>query len=128
MSKKKYKNAAEKQKAWRVRHGQPRKVALKIRRGEDLGTSAAQLRQKRENETWEEYHKYIVNRVSKAHSFKPLRAPRINDEEESVGAKRVSGKYTEPTFDEDYYEIRAKYEKDLHELGERQKIGGKKKK
>ena len=66
MSKKKYKNAAEKQKAWRIRHGQPRKVSIELRRGEELGASETTFRLRKEGESWEEYGKYVEESVSAA--------------------------------------------------------------
>lgn len=66
MSKKKYKNAAEKQKAWRIRHGQKRKVPLEIRRGQELGSSETTFREKKEDETWEDYHAYLLKSIEGA--------------------------------------------------------------
>jgi hypothetical protein len=51
--KRKYKNAAEKQKAFRLRHGQKVKVPVEIRRGEKLGSQETDLRAKKEGETWD---------------------------------------------------------------------------
>lgn len=114
--KRKYKNAAEKQKAWRIRHGQVKKVPLAIRKGEKLGGSEALLRGKKKGETWEEYHKYIENRVEKARAFKSEQVPIEDNGEDSIGAKRATGKYKEPTMGEEYYELRRKYEEDLEKL------------
>ena len=66
MSKKKYANAAEKQRAWRLRHGQKRKVPLEIRRGQELGSGETTLREKQEGETWQEYHEYILKSIEGA--------------------------------------------------------------
>lgn len=111
-----YKSAAEKQRAWRLRHGQPSKVSTDIRIGEKLGTSEAYLRAKNSNETWEEYHRYIQTRVGKARVFKSEQVPIETKEGDSIGAKRVVGKYVEPSMDEEYHEIRRRYEADLEKL------------
>lgn len=118
MSKRKYKNAAEKQKAYRLRHGQKPKVPIPIRRGEQLGTSEGLLRAKKEGETWEEYEKYITDRVNKARAFdkKSIEKYKVKEDGDSIGAKRGFGKTVEPEFSEEYYELRYKYEKDLEEL------------
>lgn len=119
--KKKYANAAEKQKAWRIRHGQKKKVSVVIRVGEKLGTSEAQLRDKRKDETWEEYAKYLKTRVARARAFKSEQIPVESEGEESVGAKRAIGKYKEPTMDEGYYERQREHE---ISLGEATKVRG----
>ena len=125
-----YKNAAEKQKAWRIKHGQKRKVSIEIRRGERLGSSESEIRGKKEGETWEEYHTFVARTVTTAR-MRQAKATgaagsleKENDYtyEESVGAKRSYGKTHEPEMSEDYYELRAKYEKDLRELDKRGKI------
>ena len=61
-----YRNAAEKQKAWRIKHGQKRKVSIEIRRGERLGASESEIRGKKEGETWEEYHTFVARTVTTA--------------------------------------------------------------
>lgn len=66
MTKKKYANAAEKQKAWRIRHGQARKVSIELRRGEELGASETTFRLRKEGESWEEYGKYMEKSVNAA--------------------------------------------------------------
>ena len=108
--KKKYKNAAEKQRAWRIRHGQPRKVPLRIRVGEKLGGSEAYLRDREEGESWEDYDKYLRTRVAKARAFKSEQLPIEREGEESVGAKRAFGKYKEPFMGESYYEMQREHE------------------
>ena len=122
--KKKYANAAEKQRAWRLRHGQPRKVPLEIRRGERTGASETELRERKEGESWEEYHSYLSKSVSTARRRQEIvggAVSEINDEEGSLGAKRSMGGYKEPEFPEEYYEIRRKYESDLVALIKKQR-------
>ena len=118
MSKKKYENAAAKQKAYRIRHGQKRKVPLEIRRGEKLGAQESDLRAKREGETWEDYHAYIGNAIAKARQ-KQARAVTTQDKVTSPGASRGG---TEPVMEESYYEIREEHERSLKKLGERRRI------
>lgn len=126
---KKYKSAAEKQRAWRIRTGkQKEKVPLPIRRGEKLGTSIGQIRNKAEGESWEEYSVYLKTRLSKAaiatarDPHKPLK----ETEGESLKASRATGKYKEPEMAEDYYELREQYERDLEALNKRRKLGERK--
>ena len=130
--KKIYKTVAEKQRAWRIRSGKQKvKVALPLRRGEKLGTSEGLIRAKKEGETWKEYHVYIQERLGKAKSVTMEGGlPIVDEGEESVGAKRIFGRGVEPEMSEDYYELRANYEKGLLELDEkrRNKIGEKNKK
>ena len=116
--KKIYRTVAEKQRAWRIRTGKQKvKVPLPLRRGEKLGTSEGFIRAKKEGETWKEYHVYIQERLGKAKSATMEGGlPIENEGEESIGAKRIFGRGTEPEMSEDYYELRAKYEKDLLEL------------
>ena len=127
--KKIYRSVAEKQRAWRIRSGkQKEKVPLPIRRGEKLGTSEAQLRAKKEDETWEEYDKYLHQRVSKARAADMYQGKSIDkDEDESIGATRAEGGYVEPEWSEEFYEIKAQYERSLFELEQkrRKKIGEK---
>lgn len=114
--KKKYKNAAEKQRAWRIRHGQPHKVPLALRRGQRTGASETELRERKEGESWDDYHKYIGKTVLLARRRQELAGgvvKEINDEEASTGAKRVATSYKEPTYGEEYYEKRLEYEKGL---------------
>lgn len=125
MSKKIYKTAAEKQKAYRIRHGQRRKVPVTMRRGEKLGAQETDLRAKKEGESWEEYHTYIEKTITKAR-LKQAKATTTRDEEVKPGANR---KGKEPGFDkewreidEDYYEIKEAHEKMLKALEERSKI------
>jgi len=128
--KKKYANAAEKQRAWRIRTGkQKAKVPIPIRRGEKLGTSEAQLRAKKEGETWKEYDEYLHQRVSRARTAKAYEGvPAEGKEGDSLRARRAGGAYVEPEMSEDYYELRAQYEKGLYELEQKKgrKIGEKK--
>ena len=109
---KKYKNAAEKQKAWRQRHGQKVKVPLSIRRGEKLGTSEGQVRERKEGESWEEYSKYLELRLSRAKiaTARDPHRPLTKEEGESLGAKRAHGKYKEPFMDEGCYERQRDHE------------------
>ena len=121
--KRKYKTVAEKQRAWRIRHGiQKVKVPIPIRRGEDLGTSEGSIRAKKEGETWKDYHTYITERLKKAHaSDRPSGLPIVDEKGVSVGAKRGFGKEVEPQMTEDYYELRVQYEKGLMELDNKRK-------
>ena len=108
MTKKKYRNAAEKQRAWRIRHGQPRKVPLALRRGEEMGASETTFRQKKEEETWEEYSKYIQSSVSAARK-----------RQVSAGGKEIKKEVEKPggdlreqrVYPGDYYEMRREIEK-----------------
>ena len=102
MTKKKYKNAAEKQKAWRIRHGQSRKVPLALRRGEELGASETTFREKKEGETWEEYGKYVEASVRAARK-----------RQASAGGKEIKGEVKpggdlrgQRVYSGDYYEMR----------------------
>lgn len=117
--KKKYPNAAARQKAFRLRHGQKSRVPLEIRKGEKLGAQETDLRPKRDGESWQEYHSYIRTSVERArHRQKGVVMPQseVGDGEDSKGAKRSAGGYKEPQMSEEYYELRCKYEKDLEEL------------
>jgi len=123
-----YKSAAEKQKAYRVRHGQKPKVPLEIRRGEKLGSGEAEIRGKLPNETWEDYSKYILRYIALSHralGSRTLEKERQDQVETAPKATRRVGKYIEPSMSEDYYEISLKYEKELEEIP---KKGGKMKK
>lgn len=123
--KKKYPNAAARQKAFRIRHGQRKKVPVEIRRGEKLGSQEADLRQKKEGETWEQYQLYIKRAVERARYRQAGQvAPQVGagDEEDSKGAKRSVGGYTEPIMDEEYYEIARKKEEGLRSLGKGRKM------
>ena len=110
MTKKKYANAAEKQKAWRQRHGQKKKVPLEIRRGEELGASETTFRQKKEEETWEEYHKYLTASINAARK-----------RQVSAGGKEIKKEVEKPggdlgrqrVYSGDYYEMRREKEKPL---------------
>ena len=101
-------------------------MPIPIRRGEKLGTSEGVIRLKRPDETWEEYFNYIKARREKVETkYKYVKIEKVDEEGVSVGASRGG---TEPAMDEDYYELRAKYEKDLYELEKKKgrKIGEKK--
>ena len=103
--KKKYRNASEKQRAWRIRTGkQKRKVPITMRVGEQTGTSEGQLRERHEGETWEEYHKYIVSRLEKSQTGS--REGRSIDKDLSGVSARRGG--VEPVYPGDYYEMREK--------------------
>lgn len=122
--KKVYKNAAEKQRAWRLRTGKQKvKVPLSVRVGEKLGTSEGQIRERKEGETWEEYSKYLKVRISRAGTAtaKDLHRPITKEDGDSLGAKRAVGGYKEPQFSEEYYEIRRKYESDMEKLVQKPK-------
>jgi hypothetical protein len=108
MSKKKYANAAEKQKAWRIRSGrQKKKVPLEIRRGEALGASETTFRQKKEDETWEEYHKYLTASINAARKRQISVGGKVmKDVEKSGGDTRGQRVYSG-----DYYEMRKEVEK-----------------
>ena len=126
MTKKKYKNAAEKQKAYRLRHGQKPKVPLEIRRGEKLGSQEGDLRARKEGETWEGYHMYIKGAIQKAKfRLKDVVVMQEGEDGDSIGAKRSVGGYKEPTMSEDYYEIRERYEKELEQKQKGRKISKK---
>jgi len=112
-----YANAAEKQKAWREKHGQKRKVPLEIRRGEELGSSEATIRPKKEGETWEEYHTYINRATTTARK----RQARIGGGK--IRIPKPGGDVIRSEFGEDYYETRYQYEKGLEELGKGGRIG-----
>ena len=123
--KRKYLNAAARQKAFRIRHGQKKKVPVEIRRGEKLGSQEADLRQKREGETWEQYRVYVNKAVERArHRQIGQVTPQVGagDEEDSKGAKRSVGGYKEPELGEEYYETRYQHKKSLKKLGKGRKI------
>ena len=134
MSKKKYANVAEKQKAWRIRSGkQKRKVPLELRRGEPLGSSEVELREKKEGETWEEYHKYISATTAVARK-RQQSARGAGSKEQIVSAggsarkeRRFQG-VDETVFSGDYYEMRKEHEEELEKSTKSRKIkkGGKK--
>ena len=107
MTKKKYANAAEKQRAWRIRHGQKKKVPLALRRGEELGASETTFRQKKEDETWEEYHKYLTASINAARK-----------RQASAGGKEIKGEAKpggdlrgQRVYPGDYYEMRKEADK-----------------
>lgn len=116
MSKKKYTSKAEKQRAWRIRHGQKRKIPTLKKERERLGASESELRAKKEGETWSEYHTYLLSSVSsarkrqeKAGGVQSLNIETSDNYEESTGARRGVGKTTEPEIEE-LDEIRLAYE------------------
>lgn len=110
--KRKYATSAERSRAWRIRSGrQKQKVPVSMRIGERLGSSELEFREKKEDETWEEYHAFIRESVEQARK-REGKAGKGVVEPGAVGSRRV----VEPTFTEDYYELRVKYEKDLEVL------------
>lgn len=117
MSKKKYANAAEKQRAWRLRHGQKKKVPLEFRRYEPLGSSETTFRNKKEDETWEDYHKYLIASINAARKRQVTAGGEERKDEKPGGGKRkrkIEGKNIEQeeiVFPEEYYEIRRNWEK-----------------
>ena len=122
MTKKKYANAAEKQRAWRLRHGQKRKVPLEIRRGEELGASETTFRQKKEEETWEEYHKYLTASINAARR-----------RQASAGGKEIKGEVKpggdtrgQRLYPGDYYEIRRELDKPPEGRKIKEKLKGRK--
>ena len=124
---KKYKNAAEKQRAWRIRTGkQKQKVPLEIRRGQELGAQETKFRERKEGESWQEYHEYIQKSVSSARYRQERAGGAAAAKEEkgsAVGARRANIDYAETEWSEDYYELRVKYEKELEALIKKQKGG-----
>ena len=110
--KKKYRNAAEKQKAWRLRHGQKVKVSLVLRRGERTG-SRDYLRERKEGESWEDYHNYIQTVIKATRGSEGKgRATKEKGEEVDKGVtqRRAYASYKEPTLDEGYYERQREHE------------------
>ena len=118
----KYKNAAEKQRAWRIRTGkQKEKVSLALRRGERLG-SRESFREKKEGETWEEYGKHIQacvasTRIESAKGRIPLSKDKAGSLDRGVLSRRAYATYEEPTMGEEYYERQYQREKDLTKDG-----------
>ena len=115
MTKKKYANAAEKQKAWRIRHGQKKKVPLEFRKVEQLGASETTFRQKKEEETWEEYHKYLTASIIAARKRQISAGGKEREDKKPGGHKaKAEGKNTEKretVFPVEYYEMRKDWEK-----------------
>lgn len=107
MTKKKYANAAEKQRAWRLRHGQKKKVPLVLRRGEELGASETTFREKKEEETWEEYDKYILASVHAARKRQAIAGGKEIKEAPKPGGD-TRGQRVYPG---DYYEMRREIDK-----------------
>ena len=107
MTKRKYANAAEKQRAWRQRHGQKKKVPLLLRRGEELGASETTFRQKKEDETWEEYHKYLTTSINAARK----RQVSAGGKETKAVEKPGSDERGQQVYPGDYYEMRREMEK-----------------
>lgn len=107
MSMKKYANAAEKQKAYRLRHGQRPKVPLALRRGEELGASETTFREKKEGETWEEYGKYINASVQAARK----RQAAAGGKESKEVVKPGGDERGQRVYPGDYYEMRRETEK-----------------
>ena len=110
MSKKKYKNAAEKQKAWRIRHGQRPKVPLELRRGEELGASETTFRERKEGETWEEYHEYVLASVKAARKRQASAKGAGGKEKIEKPGGDVKGV---GVYSVDYYELQRQREIDL---------------
>lgn len=106
MSKKKYINAAEKQKAWRLRHGQKRKVPIELRRGEPLGSSETTFRAIKEGESWENYGKYVHASVEAARKRQGVAGGKERIDLKSGG--EIKGGQVFPV---DYYEMRIEFEK-----------------
>lgn len=131
MTKKKYANAAEKQKAWRIRHGQKRKVPLEFRRGESLGSSETTFRARKEGETWEEYGKYISTSVEAARKRQVVAGGKERTDTKPGGKERTTLKPNgDPlnlprTFPVEYYEMRREIEKppEGRKLKEKKKNG-----
>ena len=120
-----YLNAAARQKAFRIRHGQKKKVPVEIRRGEKLGSQETDLRQKKEGETWDQYQVYVNKAVERARHRQAGQVTsqvEVGDEEDSKGAKRSVGGYKEPEMGEEYYETRYRHEESLEKLGKGRKI------
>ena len=113
--KKKYHNAAEKQKAWRQRHGQKVKVPLALRRGERTG-SRDYLRERKEGESWTEYGKYIQTVVAATRVSEGKGRVKIEEGGKGVIQKRAFASYEEPTMDEEYYERRREHELSLEKV------------
>ena len=129
MTKKKYANAAEKQRAWRIRHGQKQKVPLEFRKAEQLGASETTFRQKKEDETWEEYHKYLTASINAARKRQISAGGKERKEEKPGGKTRAKGEgknseNEEIVFPIEYYERRREWEKPP----EGRKIKGRKRK
>ena len=122
----KYLNAAARQKAYRLRHGQKPKVPLAIRKGEKLGSQEGDLREKKKGETWEQYREYVVKSVVTARRRQEKKQTNLS-EVWGAGARRTLVGAHEPEITEEYYELRYKYEKDLEELDNRVKGKMKKK-
>lgn len=107
---KKYKSNAEKQRAYRIRHGQKPKVPLEIRRGQPLGSSDTTFRDKKEDETWEEYAKYIHKSIQTARrrQEKASGTVEIVEEPRGVGSSKRANK--QQVIPETYYERRKLWE------------------
>lgn len=101
--KKVYRNAAERQRAWRIRSGKQRvKVPVIMRIGEQLGTSEGQIRKRKEGETWKEYSMYLKTRLAKAEASSRHGQP-VAQDSSSVDARRGG---VEPVYPGDYYEMK----------------------
>ncbi|MCK4307392.1 hypothetical protein KAW50_04095 [candidate division WOR-3 bacterium] len=124
MTKKKYANAAEKQRAWRIRHGQKQKVPLALRRGEELGASETTFRQKKEDESWEDYHKYLTASINAARK-----------RQKSAGGKEIKREVKpggdargQRVYPGDYYEMRREVDKPPEGKKIKEKFKGRKRK
>lgn len=116
-----YKTSAEKQKAFRLRHGQKRKVPIEIRRGQKLGSQEGDLRPKKEGETWEEYHEYILKSTEAARK-REEKAGTAVAKTWGAGAKRIVTDGKEPELTEEYYEVQRKKEEGFAKLGKGRKV------
>lgn len=107
---KKYKSAAEKQRAWRIKHGQKPKVPIAMRRGELLGSSETTFREKKEDESWEDYAKYVNKSVQSARKRQEKASGAIERTQElgSLASERAK---QQPGIPETYYERRRRWEK-----------------
>lgn len=112
--KKKYPNAAARQKAFRIRHGQKRKVPLEMRRGVKLGSGEGDLRAKKEDETWEEYKVYIDRAVKSSRAREKGATAFIPMEGQKSG---VSGE-----MGEEFYEVQREKEEAFAKLGKGRKL------
>ena len=137
MTKKKYKNVAEKQKAWRIRHGQPRKVPLEFRKVEELGSSETTFRNKKEDETWEEYHKYLTSSINAARKRQAIAGGKERKDEKPGGRRGTKAKQKgevknmekeEVVFPVEYYEMQRERELELEKIIKGRKIKEKRRK
>ena len=137
MTKKKYANAAEKQRAWRLRHGQKKKVPLEFRKVEELGSSETTFRNKKEDETWEEYHKYLTSSINAARKRQAIAGGKERKDEKPGGRRGMKAKQKgkvknmekeEVVFPVEYYEIQRERELELEKIIKGRKIKEKRRK